>query len=92
MSSGFDIHGLILRLTNVVGTGSRSSALGPIIGMISAVGLVIILASWAGTPTEVLRGLVDDTVLRDQEKLAELQKRSGMSPREFRELIETLRR
>ena len=46
----------------------------------------------SGPGFDVLRGVVDDTVLQDQEKLAELQKRSGMSPREFRELIETLRR
>jgi thymidylate synthase (FAD) len=46
----------------------------------------------SGPGFEVLREMVGDTVLRDQEKLAELQKRSGMSAREFRELIETLRR
>ncbi len=45
----------------------------------------------SGPGFEVLREVVDDAVLRDQEKLAELQKRSGMSAREFRELIETLR-
>ena len=46
----------------------------------------------SGPGFEVLREIVGDTVLRDQEKLAELQKRSGMSAREFRELIEMLRR
>ena len=46
----------------------------------------------SGPGFEVLREIVGDTVLQDQEKLAELQKRSGMSAREFRELIETLRR
>ena len=49
-------------------------------------------ANISGPGLEALKEMLDDATLRDEEKLAELRKRSGMSPREFRELMATLGR
>ncbi|MFQ5984773.1 MAG: FAD-dependent thymidylate synthase [Alphaproteobacteria bacterium] len=46
----------------------------------------------SGPGLKALRELLDETTLSDEEKLAELRKRTGMSPREFREFMDTLGR
>ncbi len=48
-------------------------------------------ASISGPGLGVLRGLIDDGALDDEARLETLREASGLSPREFRELIETLR-
>ena len=48
-------------------------------------------AQISGPGLELLRKLIDDARLSDEEKLAELREESGMSAREFKELLETLR-
>ena len=47
--------------------------------------------SISGPGLGVLRGLIEDGALDDEAKLEALREQSGLSPREFRELIETLR-
>ncbi|MCH9020740.1 MAG: FAD-dependent thymidylate synthase [Proteobacteria bacterium] len=49
-------------------------------------------ANISGPGLEALKEMLDEATLADQEKLDELRKRSGMSPREFRELMATLGR
>ncbi len=48
-------------------------------------------ASISGPGLGVLRGLIEDGALEDEARLEDLREQSGLSPREFRELIETLR-
>ena len=48
-------------------------------------------ASISGPGLGVLRGLIEDGALDDEERLEALRKQSGLSPREFRELLEMLR-
>ena len=48
-------------------------------------------ASISGPGLGVLRGLIEDGALEDEAKLESLREKSGLSPREFRELIEILR-
>ncbi len=47
---------------------------------------------FSGPGLEALRELLDDAKLADTDKLEELRKRTGMSPREFREFMEALPR
>jgi thymidylate synthase (FAD) len=48
-------------------------------------------ASISGPGLGVVRGLIADGDLDDEEKLEALREKSGLSPREFRELLEVLR-
>ncbi len=48
-------------------------------------------ANVSGPGLGVLRGLIEDGVLDDEARLEDLRKKSGLSPREFRELLATLR-
>ena len=48
-------------------------------------------ASISGPGLGVLRDLIEDGALEDEARLEDLREQSGLSPREFRELIETLR-
>ncbi|MCZ6813406.1 MAG: FAD-dependent thymidylate synthase [Alphaproteobacteria bacterium] len=49
-------------------------------------------ADFSGPGLEALRGLLDDAKLADADKLEELRKGTGMSPREWREMMEALGR
>ncbi|MEE8563907.1 MAG: FAD-dependent thymidylate synthase, partial [Alphaproteobacteria bacterium] len=49
-------------------------------------------ADFSGPGLEALRGLLDDAKLADAEGLEELRKGTGMSPREWREMMEALGR
>jgi thymidylate synthase (FAD) len=49
-------------------------------------------ATFSGPALGVLRELVDQGLLQDEAKCAELREKSGMSAREFREFLETLRK
>ena len=49
-------------------------------------------ADFSGPGLEALRELLDDAKLADADKLEELRKRTGMSPREFREFMDALGR
>ena len=48
-------------------------------------------ASISGPGLGVLRGLIEDGALDDEARLEDLRKKSGLSPREFRELLAVLR-
>lgn len=52
------IQKLLLRFTNIVGTGSRSSALGPLITLELTIGLILFLAAWVDAPANILLWLV----------------------------------